>query len=93
MGLANMLAAMQLGFSAFETSIGGLGGCPFAPGAAGNVATEDFVNMLNGMGISHGVSLEGLYATLDLLERYIDVGISNSHMAQMYRGRKGHSMN
>lgn len=58
MGLANMLAAMKTGITDFETSVGGLGGCPFAPGAAGNTASEDFINMLNGMGIENGIDFE-----------------------------------
>ncbi|WP_462427688.1 hydroxymethylglutaryl-CoA lyase [Fusobacterium varium] len=87
MGLANMLIALQLGFSIFETSIGGLGGCPFAPGAAGNVATEDFVNMLNGMGIAHNIHLEKLYNSLDLINQYVNVKINNSHMYSVYKSK------
>lgn len=60
LGLANILASMEQGMTSFETSVGGLGGCPFAPGAAGNVATEDLVNMLDYMGIHTGVSQEKL---------------------------------
>lgn len=60
LGLANILAAMQEGIDSFETSVGGLGGCPFAPGAAGNVATEDLVNMLDHMEVSHGICQEKL---------------------------------
>ena len=51
MGLANIFAALQAGITRFDTSAGGLGGCPFAPGATGNVATEDVVNMMHTMGI------------------------------------------
>lgn len=57
-GLANILAAMQNGITSFETSVGGLGGCPFAPGAAGNAATEDFLNMLDYMGVESGIAGE-----------------------------------
>jgi hydroxymethylglutaryl-CoA lyase len=59
-GLANVLAALQLGVTVFDGSVGGLGGCPYAPGASGNVATEDLVNMLEEMGIETGVSLDKL---------------------------------
>lgn len=62
MALANILAAMQAGITSFESSIGGLGGCPYAPGATGNVATEDLVNMLTEMGIETGVDLDALIA-------------------------------
>lgn len=58
--LANVLAGLQLGISTFDASAGGLGGCPYAPGAAGNLATEDLVYMLNGMGIETGISLAGV---------------------------------
>lgn len=58
--VANVLAALQAGFHEFDTSSGGLGGCPFAPGATGNVATEDVVHMLHGMGIETGIDLAKL---------------------------------
>jgi len=51
---------IQAGAARFETSFGGLGGCPFAPGAAGNIATEDLVNMLEGMGIQTGIDVHRL---------------------------------
>ncbi len=58
--LANILVGLELGIRDFDASIGGLGGCPYAPGAAGNVATEDLVYMLHGMGIATGVDLDKL---------------------------------
>jgi hydroxymethylglutaryl-CoA lyase len=58
--LSNILAALQEGVTVFDGSIGGLGGCPYAPGASGNIATEDLVNMLEEMGIETGVNLEKL---------------------------------
>jgi hydroxymethylglutaryl-CoA lyase len=60
MGLANVLAALQCGVSAFDTAFGGLGGCPFIDGATGNIATEDTVYMLEEMGIQTGVNLSRL---------------------------------
>jgi hydroxymethylglutaryl-CoA lyase len=57
MALANALVALRLGFNVFDAATGGLGGCPFAPGAAGNVATEDMVNFLERLGIETGVNL------------------------------------
>ena len=59
-GLANVLAGLQAGVTTFDASCGGLGGCPYAPGATGNLATEDLVYMLDGLGIDTGVSLRGL---------------------------------
>ncbi len=60
MGLANVVAAMEAGADQFDGSIGGLGGCPYAPGASGNVATEDLAAMLAAMGVETGVDLEAL---------------------------------
>lgn len=60
MGLANALAAWQAGIQRFDASLGGLGGCPFAPGATGNVCTEDLVHMFESMGITTGVDLDAL---------------------------------
>jgi isopropylmalate/homocitrate/citramalate synthase len=58
--LANVLTGLQLGISTFDASAGGLGGCPYAPGAAGNLATDDLIYMLNGLDMDTGVSLERL---------------------------------
>jgi hydroxymethylglutaryl-CoA lyase len=60
MALANTLAGLQMGIWHFDTSVAGLGGCPYAKGATGNVATEDVIFMLHGMGISTGVDLDAL---------------------------------
>ena len=58
--LANVVAALELGIRAFDASTGGTGGCPYAPGAAGNLATEDLVYLLDREGLSHGVDLDAL---------------------------------
>ena len=58
--LANVLAALPFGVATFDASAGGLGGCPYAPGAAGNLATDDLIYMLNGLGVETGVSLPAL---------------------------------
>lgn len=58
--LANIVVGLELGIRNFDASVGGMGGCPYAPGAAGNVATEDLVYMLQGMGIETGIDLERL---------------------------------
>lgn len=60
MGLANALAAWQAGITRFDSALGGLGGCPFAPGATGNVCTEDLVHMFEAMGVDTGVDLDAL---------------------------------
>ncbi len=59
--LANVLVGLEMGITTFDASVAGLGGCPFAPGAAGNLATEDLVYTLHGMGIETGVDLEKLW--------------------------------
>ena len=65
--LANVLAAMQCGISIFDSAAGGFGGCPYAPGAAGNLATEDLLYMLKGMGVETGVSLDTVVAATSLI--------------------------
>jgi hydroxymethylglutaryl-CoA lyase len=67
LALANVIAALDAGIRTFDASIGGLGGCPFAPGAAGNVATEDLVYLFNEMGIETGIDLEQLLNVSDLV--------------------------
>ncbi len=62
LGLANVLAAYEAGLRTFDSSLGGLGGCPFAPGASGNIVTEDLVFMFEAMGISTGIALNALFA-------------------------------
>ncbi|TWI54738.1 hydroxymethylglutaryl-CoA lyase [Halalkalibacter nanhaiisediminis] len=71
MGLTNILAGVQAGIRSFDTALGGLGGCPFAPGATGNVCTEDVVHMLHSMGIDTGIDLDQLIETASILERLI----------------------
>lgn len=71
LGLANILAAMQAGLTEFDAAIGGLGGCPYAPNAAGNVATEDLVNMLHEMGIETGVDLDALLEVAEMVRETI----------------------
>ena len=70
--LANVLAAMQLGVTEYDASVGGLGGCPYAPGASGNLASEELVHMLEDMGVDTGVNLDALIETARLAERLVD---------------------
>lgn len=71
MALANVVAAMQAGVTRFDGSVGGLGGCPYAPGATGNVATEDLVNMLTEMGIETGIDLDALIAVAKRVQEVV----------------------
>lgn len=66
-GLANVVAALELGITTVDSSLGGLGGCPFAPGASGNIVTEDLVYMLEAMGLRTGIDLERLIAVREIL--------------------------
>ena len=69
LGMANVYAAVEAGIRCFDASIAGLGGCPFAPGAAGNIATEDAVMMLHAMGFDTGIDLSRLLEASDLAEQ------------------------
>lgn len=70
-GLANILAALEVGVCEFDSSVGGIGGCPFAPGAPGNLCTEDLTHMLHEMGVATGIDLPALMETARMLERLI----------------------
>jgi hydroxymethylglutaryl-CoA lyase len=67
LGLANVLAGLEVGITTFDSSLGGLGGCPFAPGASGNIVTEDLVFMLEAMGLRTGIDLDKLLKVRDIL--------------------------
>jgi len=83
--LANVLAALQRGISSIDASAGGLGGCPYAPGAAGNLATEDLLYMLHGMGISTGVDLEKVVAAT----RFIAPLLGHPPTSKYYQAAQG----
>jgi isopropylmalate/homocitrate/citramalate synthase len=79
--LANVLAALIMGVRTFDASAGGLGGCPYAPGATGNLATEDLVYMLDGLGIESGVSLPALLEA----SRFIEPKVGHPLPSRYYR--------
>jgi hydroxymethylglutaryl-CoA lyase len=70
-GLANVLAALELGVADFDASVGGLGGCPYAPGASGNIATEELVHMVEDMGVATGVDLDAMIGAAETAERIV----------------------
>ncbi|WP_071460041.1 hydroxymethylglutaryl-CoA lyase [Bacillus massilinigeriensis] len=76
---ANVFAALQAGITRFDTSAGGLGGCPFAPGAAGNAATEDIVYMFERMGIKTGIDLAILLEAIEIVAPHITKNIDSSY--------------
>ncbi len=70
-GLANVLTALDMGVADFDASVGGLGGCPYAPGASGNIATEELVHMVEDMGVATGVDLERLIEVAAVAETLV----------------------
>jgi hydroxymethylglutaryl-CoA lyase len=85
--LANTLAALELGIASFDTSVAGLGGCPYAKGGTGNVATEDVVFMLHGMGIDTGIDLERLFDASAFISAYLR-RVPNSRAATALLNRR-----
>ena len=84
--LANTLAALEMGIATFDASSGGLGGCPFAPGASGNLATEDLIYMLDHMGIETGVVLDRLVAASSIVGPYLDHPLPGRYLQACTRG-------
>jgi len=88
MGCANALAAYEVGVRTFDASAGGLGGCPYAPGAAGNTATEDLIFMFNGMGVKTGVDLDAQVEASALMEAALGRQLpSHAYRALRARGK------
>jgi hydroxymethylglutaryl-CoA lyase len=86
--LANVLTALDLGIATFDASGGGLGGCPYAPGATGNLATEDLIYMLDGLGITTGVDLQAVVAASASIEPHVGHPLpSRYHRAVRAAGR------
>jgi hydroxymethylglutaryl-CoA lyase len=83
--LANVLAALQLGVATFDSSAGGLGGCPYAPGATGNLATEDLVYMLDGLGIETGIDLAALVEASAFIESRIGHALPSRYFRAVRR--------
>jgi len=83
--LANVYAGLELGVATFDASAGGLGGCPFAPGAAGNLATEDLVYFLDRMGIRSGVKLESVAAASGEMARLIGRSLPSRQLQRLSR--------
>jgi hydroxymethylglutaryl-CoA lyase len=77
-GIANALAAVQAGVTSLDASVGGLGGCPFAPSASGNIATEELVYMLDGSGVATGVDLDAVLRAAAVTERAVGHDLSSS---------------
>ena len=91
LGLANVLAALNAGARAFDASLGGLGGCPYAPGATGNIVTEDLALMLEAMGFDTGIDIERLIAVRELVARALPNVVQNGAIAKAGLPRNFHS--
>jgi len=87
MGLANAWAALQAGVRRFDASVGGIGGCPFAPGAAGNLATEDLVLMAERSGFSTGIAMLGLLEAIDFAEQQLQRPLGGRAITWLRRQR------
>jgi len=77
-GIANALAALQAGVTSLDASVGGLGGCPFAPGASGNIATEELVYLLDGCGVANGIDLDAMMAAAAVTEQAVGHDLPSS---------------
>ena len=88
MGVANAWAALEAGVRRFDASVGGIGGCPFAPGAAGNVATEDLVLMAEVSGFATGISLPGLVAAVDFAQDRLQRPLGGRAITWLRRPRR-----
>jgi isopropylmalate/homocitrate/citramalate synthase len=92
MAIANTLAALELGIATFDASAGGLGGCPYAPGASGNMATEDLVYLLESIGIDTGVDLGRLVAATDVIAPFLDHPLPGKYLQACTGGRQKYGL-
>lgn len=88
MGAANAWAALEAGVRRFDASVGGIGGCPFAPGAAGNLATEDLVLLAERSGFATGLSLDGLLSAVDFAQEQLQRPLGGRSIAWLRRQRE-----
>lgn len=83
LALSNTIIAMQHGVNKFESATGGLGGCPFAPGASGNIATEDLYYMFKAIGIETNINIDKVYEAIDIMKTCVKADIK-SHLSQLH---------
>ena len=89
MAIANIHAALEADVRIFDSSVAGLGGCPYSPGATGNVATEDVIYLLNGLGLSHGVDLDALIDAGEFINAELGRGTA-SRVSRALLAKRGH---
>ncbi len=85
--LANVVAGLESGVRTFDSAAGGMGGCPYAPGAAGNLATEDLIYMLNGLGVKTGIDLDKLVDAAELAQRIVGRKLPGRYLQAALAGR------
>ena len=89
MGMANVVAGLDMGITTFDSSLGGLGGCPYAPGATGNIASEDLLYLLSELGVESGINLDKVIAAsreiAGVLNRELPSRYLRSHLAKVLR--------
>lgn len=86
MALANVVKSLECGVTTFDSSCGGLGGCPYAPGASGNVATDDLVHMLHQMGVQTNINEEKLLQASQFIQSKLNIPLSsNVYRALQYK--------
>jgi hydroxymethylglutaryl-CoA lyase len=89
MGMANVVAGLDMGITTFDSSLGGLGGCPYAPGATGNIASEDLLYLLGELGVESGINLDKVIAAsreiAGVLNRELPSRYLRSHLAKVLR--------
>jgi len=88
MALANVIAGLDAGVGIYDASIGGMGGCPYAPGASGNLATEDLVYLLNGLGIESGININRLVDAAELAQEILGKKLPGRYLQTCLLGRK-----
>ena len=89
MAIANIHAALEADVRIFDSSVAGLGGCPYSPGATGNVATEDVIYLLNGLGLTHGVNLDALIDAGEFINAELGRGTA-SRVSRALLAKRGH---
>ena len=85
MGVVNVLTALEKGFTSFDSSAGGIGGCPYAPGASGNVATEELVYLFDHLGVSSAVDLNGIFKAVE----YIIEQLGRKRASKLFNAHRG----
>ena len=88
MAMANILTALNRGYTSFDASAGGIGGCPYAPGAGGNVATEELIYLFNHLGIKCGINLEKIFTAVEFIAKKLNPSPCYSKLFRAHQNRR-----